>query len=296
MENLFEYSSFYWVRYERYALRKARDGILYITPADNVKPVVYTPFENKEQMVLDALNVGMCSISRKSAGKIQKAVLNFVTRYGLLGLMTALPTTPYFMDYESVYLPRNHFIKEEQLTTEAYLSHFFPFEKLDVSKSGTHYDWNIERGQDMKALALTFADQPTGMSMSFQRPYAERYDWVILQFRDLAYNLLGAFLYYEDYKRLDDTQKALYRQSVSAFGSVAPLYHVSLLDRPVIVWDFYSLATELQMMSNIMLADKEHPMKLCRNCMNAFIADNPADTFCCQECEDRYKTGKKQQS
>ena len=36
---------------------------------------------------------------------MEKAVMEFVTRYGLLGLMTALPTTPSFMDYEAVYLP-----------------------------------------------------------------------------------------------------------------------------------------------------------------------------------------------
>ena len=83
---------------------------------------------------------------------------------------------------------------------------------------------------------------------------------------------------------------------IPKYTSVAPLYHVSLLDRPVIVWDFYSLATELQMMANIMLADKEHPMKLCRNCMNAFIADNPADTFCCPECKDKYNSRKNPES
>ena len=41
--------------------------------------------------------------------------MEFVTRYGLLGLMTALPTTPTFMDYEAVYLPKNHFIREESM-------------------------------------------------------------------------------------------------------------------------------------------------------------------------------------
>ena len=113
----------------------------------------------------------------------------------------------------------------------------------------------------------------------------------MLQFLDLAYNLLGAFLYYEDYNRLDDTQRALYRQSVSAFGSAAPLYHISLLDRPVIVWDFYSLATELQMMSNMMLTDEEHPLRLCRNCMNAFIADNPKQMFCSLNCKNKSNNG-----
>ena len=56
--------------------------------------------------MLDALNVGMLMMGRKPEAEVEKAVMEFVTRYGLLGLMTALPTTPTFMDYEAVYLPK----------------------------------------------------------------------------------------------------------------------------------------------------------------------------------------------
>ena len=67
---------------------------------------------------------------------MEKAVLEFVTRYGLLGLMTALPTTPSFMEYEAVYLPKNHFIKEESMATDQYLSLFYPFDQLDCGEEG----------------------------------------------------------------------------------------------------------------------------------------------------------------
>ncbi len=46
----------------------------------------------------------------------QDAVMDFISCYGLLGFMTALSTTPEFITYEKVYLPKNHFIKEESLT------------------------------------------------------------------------------------------------------------------------------------------------------------------------------------
>lgn len=62
--------------------------------------------------------------------EIQKAILPFTVKYGLFGLMTALPTTPDFMEYEAVYLPKNHFIKEKTMSTEDYLNLFFPFDKL----------------------------------------------------------------------------------------------------------------------------------------------------------------------
>ena len=113
MKNLFEQSRSHWVRYDHYELKTAEDGKRYITPGKNAKPDVYNPLKEVPNIVLDALNVGMLLMGRKPEAEVEKAVMEFVTRYGLLGLMTALPTTPTFMDYEAVYLPKNHFIKEE---------------------------------------------------------------------------------------------------------------------------------------------------------------------------------------
>ena len=62
--------------------------------------------------------------------------MDFVTCYGLLGFMTALPTTPGFITCHAVYLLKNHFIKEESMTTKKYLSYFFLFDKIDFVKKG----------------------------------------------------------------------------------------------------------------------------------------------------------------
>lgn len=136
MKNLFEQSRSHWVRYDHYELKTAEDGKRYITPGKNAKPDVYNPLKEVPNIVLDALNVGMLLMGRKAEAEVEKAVMEFVTRYGLLGLMTALPTTPTFMEYEAVYLPKNHFIKEESKETDEYLSLFYPFDKLDLVKKG----------------------------------------------------------------------------------------------------------------------------------------------------------------
>ena len=138
MTNLFEQSRSHWVRYDRYELKTAADGKRYITPAKDAKPDVYNPMKEMPGMVLDALNVGMLMMGRRTDVDVETAMLEFVTKYGLLGLMTALPTTPSFMDYEAVYLPKNHFIKVETMETEDYLALFYPFEQLDVVKRA----WN----------------------------------------------------------------------------------------------------------------------------------------------------------
>ena len=136
MKNLFEQSRSHWVRYDRYELKTAADGKRYITPGKNAKPDIYNPLKEAPGIVLDALNVGMLMMNRSPEDEVQKAILEFVTHYGLLGLMTALPTTPSFMDYEAVYLPKNHFIKAESMETDDYLALFYPFDQLDLVKKG----------------------------------------------------------------------------------------------------------------------------------------------------------------
>lgn len=100
IKNLFERSRSHWVRYNRYELKTGKNGRRYITPAKGAKPDVYNPLNMVPDIVLDALNVGMLMMGRKPSAEVERAVLKFVTRYGLLGLMTALPTTPSFMDYK----------------------------------------------------------------------------------------------------------------------------------------------------------------------------------------------------
>ena len=189
MNNLFAQSRSHWVRYDRYEIKTGKDGKRYITPEKTAKPDVYNPLKESSEMVLEALNVGMLMMNRRSEDVAEKAILAFVTHYGLLGLMTALPTTPSFMDYEAVYLPKNHFIKEESMATEDYLALFYPFDKLDVVKRGVESSWNVSGDNMMIALTMTFMDEPMAKNMSFQREYAEPYDWVAQQFKDWAFTL-----------------------------------------------------------------------------------------------------------
>lgn len=169
-------------------------------------------------MVLDALNVGMLMMGRRKDVDVETAILEFVTKYGLLGLMTALPTTPSFMDYEAVYLPKNHFIKAETMETEDYLALFYPFEQLDVVKKGVESDWTVSNDRTMIALTMTFADEPMAKTMSFQREYAEPYDWIAQQLKDWAFTLTTSILYYHDYDSIDEGTRNLYRKAMAAFG------------------------------------------------------------------------------
>ena len=292
MKNLFERTSSTWVRYSEYEWKKSEDGILYLTPSKTAQPSIYDPLTEYQQIVLDAINIGRMGMSKKPDEEIQKTIQQFAVKYGLFGLMTALPTTPNFMDYKAVYLPKNHFIKEETMATEDYLKLFFPFDKLDVIKRGVESMWNIENDRVMMALAMTMTDKPMAVNMSFQREYAERYDWMKQQFTAWAFNYTTSMIYYEDYDTLNQDTKLMMQQSMAAYGGNTPTYHIALLDKPTIVWDFHSMLLGIQMMFSFMLTDTEKPIRLCKHCLQAFVASRPSAVFCSPQCKNKHNVYK----
>jgi hypothetical protein len=292
MNKLFQKTSSHWVRYNKYELKRADDGTEYITPAPKAKPIVYDPLKDADAMVIDALNVGMLQMNRAGADAVKAAVMDFVSKYGLLGFMTALPTTPYFMDFDAVYLPRNHFVRDESVNVEEYTALFFPFEKPDFTVTKDETRWNINNDREMLALAATFGNHPMAMNMSFQQEYAESYDWLTTQFKDWAFTFVSSFLYYEDYDAIDEVTRDLYRQGMAAFGGIAPTYHIALLDKPTIIWDFYSLLLGIQMMFSFMLTDEKRPLRCCKHCQRAYMAGHPNAVFCSARCKNQYNVYK----
>lgn len=223
MMNLFKKTSSHWVRYDKYEWREDDKGRLYITPAEKAKPELYNPLKDCDKMVLQAINTGDICMNKDTDGQAKRdAVINFVSAYGLLG-----------------YFPKNHFIRQESMATEEYLSYFFPFDRLDFVKRGVESRWNIS-DTSMIALTMAMGSQPQAVTMSSQREYAESYEWLLKEFTDWAFTFVSAFLYYQDKDMIDDMQKDLYRQGMAAFGGIAPTYHIELLEKPTIVWDFHA--------------------------------------------------------
>ena len=289
----FEHSNSTWVRYSEYEWKQAEDGKLYLTACADAQPTIYDPLKEYQQLVLDALHIGRLGMKQEQDDEeIQAEIKAFAEKYGLFGLMTALPTTPSFMDYEAVYLPKNRFIKKETMSTEDYLNLFFPFDKLDVVKRSVESLWNIEGDNMMMALAMTMSGRPMAVNMIFQRQYAESYEWMKQVFTDWAFNATTVFLYYNDYDKLDDDYKQLMRQSIRAFDGNAPSYHIELLEQPTLVWDFHSLLLGIQMMLSFMLTDKNNPIRVCKKCSKFFVASRPSAVFCSPRCKNQYNVYK----
>ena len=292
MENIFKRASSNWVKYSEYMMIEDGDGTWYIQPASDAKVKIYNILENYETMVIDALNVGLLCINNHNEEKQQQAIFNFISNYGLFGFMTALPTTPHFMNYEAVYLNKNRYIKHETMSTEEYLKLFFPFEMPEVSSFKGNVSWTISGDKDMMALAMTMDKRPVAVNMPFQREYAERYDWILKQFKNWAFTFFTTVLYYENLESDNETAREVYREAMAAFDGIAPTYHIELLDTPTMVWDFHSLLLGIQMMFSFMLVNDKNPLRICKHCNTVFKASRPSAVFCSPQCKNRYNVYK----
>ena len=292
MNNIFARTSALWIRYDRYEYRTDENGVEYLTPCKDATLTPYEPLKEAKQLVMDALEIGMHVSKLTEENTLKERVLDFVNHYGLLGLMTALPTTPEFITYEAVYLPKNHFLKEESMSTEEYLAYFFPFDPISFVKKRIESMWSIDQ-REMIAVAIVMQNKPQAVLMSFQKEYAEPFDWIVQQLQDWAFTFMASFLYYQDKDVMPEEQLALYREGVKAYGGIAPTYHIELAKNgPKLVWDFHSLSLGIQMMLSFMITDEKSPLKVCKHCGKVFVASRPDNVFCSPRCKNQYNVYK----
>jgi hypothetical protein len=289
MRDLFAHTSAHWGRYSEYKWKTAPDGNCYLLPTEKAKPSVYDPMKDPHTLVIDALEIGMMLFRREQESKMKQAIRAFAGKYGLLGIMTALPTTAEFIEYEKVYLPKNPFLRKETMETSEYVRLFFPFIQPDFRKKGVESVWQTEDKYEI-AFAMTFQSDPQAKAMSFMRNYGERYDWLCKLFKDWAFLALTTRFYMDDKKRDDPDTLALYRKGIAAFEGNAPTYHIELRGKPTLVWDFHSLLLDIRFLLTVMLTDDQTPLRMCRHCFKPFIAKQPDEDYCCEECSKARET------
>ena len=288
MTNLLEHTSAYWAKYSAYEWRKADNGKEYLLPTADATVSVYNTIPLTDQLVQDAVNVGVLVFRKLPEQKIKDAIHSFVCNYGLLGMMTALPTTSKFVEYEKVYLLKNQFIREESMDTLDYMKLFFPVKMPDFRKKGVESVWDVS-GNDRAeaAMFMTFHNEPQAMAMSFMRGYGEPFEWLKEVFRDWAFTFLCANMYHRGRDRLDQDTLNLYRRGLACFDGNAPSYHLELHDHPVIVWDFHSLMLAVRFLFSLKMVDVKNPLRMCGKCYKAFYAHRTDAQYCSAECRNK---------
>jgi hypothetical protein len=287
--NLFGRASSRWIKYSEYNVLQDDSGEWYVAPSPSSTPAVYDPIENAEQIVVDALNIGLrCISANQDNNRIAAEICVFAEKYGLLGFMTALPTTPEFMNYDTVYLPKNRHIRKESMPSKEYAKTFFPFdENLNVnSNPKKHYTKND--GAIMVSLAAR--SKPIAIEMCYRRGYAEPFDWLYTQFKDWAVLYYATLAHGEE---KDPQEAEFYRDVIAAYDGNVPSFHIEIFDKiPTLVWDFHSLMMVIHLVFGLMITDDKQPLRSCKHCNRVFIAKHPKAEFCQHGCKNKYNVYK----
>ena len=288
VNSIFGRSTTRWIRYSDYEYKQTDDGQIYLTPAPKSVSAVYDPLENPEDMIVNAINIGLlCLSSGIDETRIQAEIAVFAEKYGLLGFMTALPTTPEFMEYDTVYLPKNRYLKAQSMPTDEYAAIFFPFDD-GINKNPNPKKYYVADDGAIR-VSLAARNKPKAIEMSYLRTYAEPYEWLRTVFKDWAFMFAASFMYYEE----DDPVMAeLHRQSISVFDGNVPTYHIELFGKPTLMWDFHSLLLMIQMMFSLMLTDETNPLRSCKHCNRAFVTRHPTAVFCSPRCKNQFNVYK----
>lgn len=292
--DLFGKATSRWIKYSEYDAARAQNGDWYIMPVKDALPSVYDPIEKAEEMVVEALNIGLKLMGGArdfyTDERMIAEICVFAEKYGLLGFMTGLPTTPEFMEYESVYLPKNRHIRKESMPSKEYAKLFFPFDDKLNENPNPNRRYVKEGGGIMVSLAAR--TKPKAVEMAYQQTYAESADWLFTQFKDWAIIFVGSFLHYElvDTKEAEDAE--LYRQAIAAFDGNVPSFHIELFDKPVMVWDFHSLMAVIHLVLGLMITDDNQPLRSCKYCNRAFVAKHPKAEYCKPSCKNKHNVYK----
>ena len=132
-----------WVKYSDYEIINSENSY-YIIPTKNSRHSVYDPFDVSNDLLKDILSLGKYSVDihipfeeykhqsieyKSKNHELQEMVLDFVRKYGLLGIANEKTLSDYTKDDE-LEIQEHGVIKN--ISKEEYIKSFFPF--VDFSR------------------------------------------------------------------------------------------------------------------------------------------------------------------
>jgi hypothetical protein len=278
IRDFFEKTSSDWVRYSKYEI-KEKDGREYITPAADSKIELYNPLDSVEDLVVNALNVGMLlCIGELDTQNTHDMLISFAQSYGLLGFMTAIPLNGNFMEYPHVYFGRNAFFDVDMMETREYLQLFQPF--------------GIKEGQprDGFSLPVTLITGKTlEYSIVFSRNYSERTDW----FEGILKEFYMHFAACKAYEGTDNPAlKDAFADTISGFSEYGLGFRMGIDGKPTMIWDFNSLKMVIETIYAFLISAADTPLRMCKHCGKAFYAKHGRSEFCSGRCRNQFNVYK----
>lgn len=244
-----------WVRYSEYEYKQFKNNGVRIVAAEGAKAEIYNPMEATISMLVDALNIGR--ICRHDLADAEPLLLQFVRKYGLLGLAVDLPLQTDFLAAKEVILGENGFHGlSEMMPVSSYVDAFFPEGYLP------------DESQQLGSLT----GRGNVYNSIFSRAYGERKPWLV----DYFCSLNRWFeIFYENPAHTDLPLRTL------RYGVVGG-------NPPKLVWVFPSLKSIMDMALAQCVSSPDTLLRICKNCGEIYYNEHVRSEFCSTRCRNQY--------
>lgn len=246
-----------WARNIQYRteIHKATE---YVVPVSE-QTYLYNPLENEYELLSYALNLGRNLTENNMNHK--EYVLDFVRKYGLLGIMTDI-TDSDFDSNEQVIIHENIFTESGIVLTSDFAKQFFPCDEVDILRP--------------LKFTLGFKSRSTIYNKMFLSGwrYAEPIEWLIKYFKYL-YSFMTA-----EKNQLENFNKPRLTYKIDAQREINLVCeYVSL--KAVIDFEFVKAVT-----------DERKPLRYCKHCGKIFYAGDVRSEFCSPRCRNQFNVYK----
>lgn len=235
------------------------DKRAYIIPTKDSYASIYDPGKDERSLLCDALNLGKFLFENDLGHK--ENVLDFVHKYGLLGIMTDI-TDSDLSKYESVIIHENIFTKPGSACSNGFAKLFFPEDNIKISERQAHK-------KRLQSRAFVY-------SKMFLRTYryAEPLEWIVKYFRYL-------------YSFMECSNEKL-----CEFNSPQMTYRIDTHKEPRLICEYASLKAVIDFAFAKAVTDKRKPLRYCKHCGKVFYAGDPRTEFCLPRCRNQFNVYK----
>lgn len=290
-----------WAKYEKYKIFEFNNEV-YIKPFEHTKSSIYDIFDISNQICVDFLMLGKKAYDYKDKSDVncilmskqkeyQSAVIDFVGKYGLLGILTLRLKNNNIISTGKVIIQESNITQE--LLPNDYIKPYFIGNKV-INK----IDFN--NGINSDIINLYGSKNPIDENEDFEKTedykliFSDEYTEKISEILLLAKNLYNIFYLVEKSSWTEDpTKKITYETFAKDFCPTNLSFEFSFAqEKRFLNWNFNSLFQAIELIFALNETNDRKEIKMCKHCSKPFIAKNikaDYDTISCRNVANVYK-------
>lgn len=298
-----------WAKYSKYEIIE-NNNEFYIKPTKKSESQIYDVFDKEKEILVDFLMLGKKAYDYKDKNDVncilmskeksfQTEILNFVNKYGMLGILTLGLKNNNILSAGKAIIQQSNEVTE--LTPNDYIKPYFvsnkDIQKIDFNNGITPDVLNVYGSKNPVNESYIDFSKNEDFKLVFSNEYSEKVSEILL----LAKSLYHIFYLVEKAGWTEDeAQKIAYESFAKDFVPTNLSFEFSFMEeKRFLNWDFNSLFQAIELIFAFNETNDRKELKMCKHCSKPFIAKNikaDYDTISCRNVENVYRNRAKKKN